>query len=56
MFVCCDRPKPMLQEQENRFFCANCRRWLESGTIQQGEGTTPEPTDTEVVGEAKENR
>jgi len=26
---CCDDPKPLVHHQSGRFFCGNCRRWLD---------------------------
>ncbi len=51
-FDCCANPKPRVSDLDGRFFCASCHTWL-SVDIDKGEGTTPEPTDADAVGDSE---
>lgn len=48
---CCDRPKPRIHEQSNRFFCGNCLLWLD-----QREGTPAVDADEGTVGQSPEGK
>lgn len=50
---CCDRPKPRIHEQTNRFFCGNCLLWL-TGSNDKASGTTPNDADEGTVGQSPE--
>lgn len=50
---CCDRPRPRIHEQTNRFFCGNCLLWL-TGSNDEASGTTPNDADEGTVGQSPE--